>query len=150
MSRSADSPPFTGRTALIATMHGKAAALARPLERLGFRMETAIGLDTDRFGAFTGETARAGDMLQAACIGGQGIALLPTFMVGEALVAGELECLLHTTPMPDIAVHAVYPHNRHLSAKVRAFVDFLAARFGPRPYWDRTVEACAPGEKLSR
>lgn len=58
--------PFDGRTALIATMHGKAAALSPPLERLGFRMETAIGLDTDRFGTFTGETPRAGDMLEAA------------------------------------------------------------------------------------
>ncbi len=31
---------------------------------------------------------------------------------------------------------AVYPHSRHLSPKVRAFVDFLVERFGKRPYWD--------------
>ncbi|MEQ8404139.1 MAG: hypothetical protein RKE49_03500 [Oceanicaulis sp.] len=59
-------PPFTGLSALIATMHGKAAALAPPLERLGFSVATVQGLDTDRFGTFTGETARAGDMLEAA------------------------------------------------------------------------------------
>jgi DNA-binding transcriptional LysR family regulator len=35
-----------------------------------------------------------------------------------------------------MALNAVYPHSRHLSPKVRAFVDFLADRFGPRPYWD--------------
>ena len=37
----------------------------------------------------------------------------------------------------DGGVYAVYPHSRHLSPKVRAFVDFLAERFGPRPAWDR-------------
>jgi DNA-binding transcriptional LysR family regulator len=37
----------------------------------------------------------------------------------------------------DLVMSAVYPHSRHLSPKVRAFVDFLADRFGPRPYWDR-------------
>lgn len=37
----------------------------------------------------------------------------------------------------ETSVYAVYPHSRHLSAKVRAFVDFLRQRFGPEPYWDR-------------
>ena len=36
----------------------------------------------------------------------------------------------------DIHVNAIWPENRHLSAKVRTFVDFLIARFGPEPYWD--------------
>ncbi len=33
-------------------------------------------------------------------------------------------------------IHAVYPHRKHLFAKVRQFVDHLAAHYGPRPYWD--------------
>ena len=37
----------------------------------------------------------------------------------------------------ETSVYAVYPHSRHLSAKVRAFVDYLRDRFGPEPYWDR-------------
>jgi DNA-binding transcriptional LysR family regulator len=36
----------------------------------------------------------------------------------------------------DSAVYAVYPHNRHLSAKVRAFVDYLVERFGRGTGWD--------------
>jgi hypothetical protein len=36
----------------------------------------------------------------------------------------------------DLSISAIYPHVRHLSPTVRAFVDFLAARFGPHPYWD--------------
>ena len=39
--------------------------------------------------------------------------------------------------LPETAVSAVYPQNRHLSPKIRVFVDFLAGRFGPEPYWDR-------------
>lgn len=62
----ASNPPFTGQSALIATMHGKEAALRPPLEALGFTIEVADGLDTDRFGTFTGDTPRAGDMLEAA------------------------------------------------------------------------------------
>ncbi|MBT4464710.1 MAG: LysR family transcriptional regulator, partial [Rhodospirillaceae bacterium] len=40
----------------------------------------------------------------------------------------------------DLSIYAVYPHNRHLSAKTRAFVDFMANRFGPEPDWDTCVE----------
>ena len=50
----------------IASMHGKAAAIAPPLEALGLAVETVEGLDTDRFGTFTGEIERQGDMISAA------------------------------------------------------------------------------------
>ena len=35
--------------------------------------------------------------------------------------------------MPEPAVHAIYPPGRHLSAKVRAFVDYLVDYFKQRP-----------------
>ena len=50
----------------LGTMHGKAAAIAPPLARLGFAVVVPEGLDTDRFGAFTGEVPRAGTMVEAA------------------------------------------------------------------------------------
>ncbi|MEI8396329.1 MAG: LysR substrate-binding domain-containing protein [Rhodospirillaceae bacterium] len=56
--------------------------------------------------------------------------------VGADLQAGTLVGVLTDFVARDGAVYAVYPHSRHLSPKVRAFVDFLAERFGPRPYWD--------------
>jgi len=34
------------------------------------------------------------------------------------------------------SIYAIYLPNRHLSPKVRAFIDFLLARFGPTPCWD--------------
>ncbi len=81
-------------------------------------------------------TVNNGDSLKAAALGGLGIITLPTFIVGEELSRGSLVSLLEAYLPGQIALHALYPHARHLSPKVRAFVDFLAARFGPIPYWD--------------
>jgi DNA-binding transcriptional LysR family regulator len=77
-----------------------------------------------------------GDALRVAALAGLGLAYLPSFIVGADLQAGTLIGVLGEHIPQDGAVHAVYPHARHLSPKVRAFVDFLAARFGPLPYWD--------------
>jgi len=80
--------------------------------------------------------ANNGDALRAAALKGLGCAILPTFIVGGDLQSGALVAVLESFVPQDSAVHAVYPHSRHLSPKVRAFVDFLAERFGPSPYWD--------------
>lgn len=77
-----------------------------------------------------------GDMLQCAAVGGLGIALLPTFIVGPCLQTGELQVVLPDYRPEELAIHAVYPPNRHLAAKVRTFIDLLVAHFGNRPYWD--------------
>lgn len=50
----------------LGTMHGKAAAIAPPFLALGVSVEVPAGLDTDQFGTFSGEVARAGTMEQAA------------------------------------------------------------------------------------
>lgn len=80
--------------------------------------------------------ANNGDALKAAVINGLGLTMLPTFIVGEDMQAGRLVSVLTDFIPQDSALHAVYPHSRLLSPKVRAFVDFLAERFSPRPYWD--------------
>ena len=77
-----------------------------------------------------------GETLRDAAIGGQGIALLPTFIVGEALQDGQLRTLLTEFSPPEIVLSAVYPRHRHLSAKVTLFVDLLVERYGGLPYWD--------------
>lgn len=73
------------------------------------------------------------DMLLA----GTGLARIPTFVVGEALQSGELVRLLDDWSIEPSTLFAVYPHNRFLSPKVRAFVDFVADRFAPPAVWDR-------------
>ena len=81
-------------------------------------------------------SANNGDALRIAALKGLGRANLPTFIVGADLQAGTLVTVLDEFGVQDLAMSAVYPPGRHLSPKVRAFVDFLADRFGPRPYWD--------------
>ncbi|HUN52913.1 MAG TPA: substrate binding domain-containing protein, partial [Candidatus Sulfotelmatobacter sp.] len=80
--------------------------------------------------------ANNGDVLRAAALAGLGLVLSPTFIVGPDLQSGRLQCVLRDYCKTETAIYAVYPHRRHLSAKVRAFVDFLSERFGPEPYWD--------------
>lgn len=81
--------------------------------------------------------ANNGEMLRASLLAGLGIAPMPTFIVGDDLRAGRLEAVLCEYEDASAGVYAVYPHSRHLSTKVRLFVDFLAERFGPDPYWDK-------------
>lgn len=77
-----------------------------------------------------------GDALKQAALRDQGIALLPTFVVGDELQTGRLRTLLSDWQPPDIMLSALYPRHRHLSAKTRLLVEYLVNRFGERPYWD--------------
>jgi hypothetical protein len=58
-------------------------------------------------------------------------------MVLPHLIDGSLkEVLPDCNPKPK-PISIVYPHNRHLSAKVRVFIDFMLSKFASPPYWDR-------------
>ena len=76
------------------------------------------------------------EVLRDAAVCGRGIALLPTFIAGADLQEGSLRSILVEYHAPEIALYAIYPQTRHLSVKVRVFIDFLVERFGGRPYWD--------------
>jgi len=76
-----------------------------------------------------------GEMLRAAAVAGLGICILPSFIAAPGFEAGTLEPLLTDYPMEEGGLHAVMP-SRATTARVRALVDFLAARFGPEPSWD--------------
>lgn len=80
-------------------------------------------------------------VLRDWAVAGLGIALKSTWDVRRDLEDGSLRSLLpRYTFGGDVGIYAVYPHRRYLPAKTRAFIDFLAASFGPEPYWDRPVE----------
>jgi len=81
--------------------------------------------------------ANNGDTVRAMALSGQAIAWLPTFLVGDGLRAGRLIRLLPDHTPPTIDILAIYPSRRHLSAKVRVMVDFLADAFRGTPSWDR-------------
>ena len=62
---------------------------------------------------------------------GAGIACEPDFAAAPEIAAGRLVRVLADWALPTLPIHAAYPSRRHLSAKVRAFVDFLAERLPP-------------------
>jgi DNA-binding transcriptional LysR family regulator len=67
-------------------------------------------------------------MLLNAAIAGIGLARLPDVLAGEAVKAGLLVPTLQTFAAPDALLHAVFPSNRFVPPKVRAFVDLLKER----------------------
>lgn len=77
-----------------------------------------------------------GEMLRAAAEAGLGLCLLPSFIAAPSIEAGTVEVVLDDYPLEEGALHAVMPPGRATTARVRALVDFLVARFGPEPAWD--------------
>lgn len=78
-----------------------------------------------------------GEVLQQAALAGLGIAMLPTFIVGEDLKRGRLQPVLPLYHPREIGIYALYPVNRHLSTKVMVLTEFLQGRLadlvGPLP-----------------
>ena len=75
--------------------------------------------------------ANSGDALCAAAIAGLGIVCEPDFMVGDAIADGRLQRVLPEFEAMRADIWAVYPSQRHLSLKVRLFVDHIARQFDP-------------------
>lgn len=79
-------------------------------------------------------------VLEAACRG-LGLALVPTFIAGAALLEGRVEAVLCDYEPEPVGIYAIYAQNRHLSTRVRVFVDFLAERLADPPPWDAWRES---------
>jgi DNA-binding transcriptional LysR family regulator len=93
------------------------------------------------------------EVIWRAMLGGLGVSLLPTFTVGGDLQSGRLQAVLAEYTPAERNLYALYLPNRHLSAKVRVFIDFLLERFEPPPYWDRgwtATAATAPVKSSAR
>lgn len=82
-----------------------------------------------------------GALLCALARSGLGLALLPTFICGDDVRRGDLEIVLGDRVQADLALHAITPHRRLLSTRVRRLLDHLRERFGPRPAWDDGLDA---------
>ncbi len=76
-----------------------------------------------------------GDVLRAAALNHQGVVMLPTFVVGAALQSGALQRILPEYSMSPLDVFLLYPRHRHLTRKIRVFVEFLKMQFEGRPPW---------------
>ncbi|MBF0340584.1 MAG: LysR family transcriptional regulator [Magnetococcales bacterium] len=80
--------------------------------------------------------ANNGEALQAAARAGLGLVVLPNFLIVRDLQLGLLRSVLEDYALPSLGIHAVCPSSRHMSAKVRGFIDFLISRLAGRPEWD--------------
>jgi DNA-binding transcriptional LysR family regulator len=75
--------------------------------------------------------------LRDATLAGYGIARLATFLISDDLRTGRLLPVLDCLSTDGPSVRAVYPSSRHLSPKVRSFIDELLTAWRPVPPWDR-------------
>lgn len=83
----------------------------------------------------TRHRANSGRMLAAMAVAGMGVVLEPDFIVAPDICAGRLVRVLADYEPPRSPIAAVYPSRRHLSAKVRSLVDFLAGRYARQAEW---------------
>ena len=78
-----------------------------------------------------------GEAVRDAASAGLGIALMATWCAADELRSGKLIPVLADHRLVSTqTLWALYPSSRELAPKVRVFVDWLVARFGPKPYWD--------------
>jgi len=75
--------------------------------------------------------ANDGESLVAAAVMGHGIILVPEWLVGCELREGTLQEILtnYITTPKETPMYALYPRQRHLPPKVRAFIDFMVEQF---------------------
>jgi DNA-binding transcriptional LysR family regulator len=81
-------------------------------------------------------SATNGELLRDLAVAGAGIILQPAFIVRRDIALGNLVRLLPEWKAPELSLYAVYLSHRQLSARVRAFVDYLVATVGDEPEWE--------------
>ena len=80
-----------------------------------------------------------GDFMGKLVLSGLGFTILPTFLAYKQIEKGELIPLLTDYSWGQENAYAVYPLTRHLSYRVRAFIDYLLVKFQGTPYWDECL-----------
>lgn len=75
-------------------------------------------------------TTNSGEMNLALCIAGKGVTRIPRFHLTDELTQNKLVELFSDYPQIEIDIHLVYPSRKHMSSKVRSFIDFVVAELG--------------------
>ena len=75
-----------------------------------------------------------GQILRTAALDGLGILVQPTYILYNDIVAGRLVPVLDEWDLPRLTINLAYPSRKHLSAKVRTFIDFIAEHFAKMDY----------------
>lgn len=74
--------------------------------------------------------------LREAVLQGAGVMLTPSFVVGADIRAGRLTAVLTDYTAMEVSIYAVYPQRKHLSPKIRAFVEFMTEQIHDPPHWE--------------
>ncbi len=82
-------------------------------------------------------TVNSAAAVRMVLLKGSGISLVPGYAVGEDIKQGRLVTVLEDYEASGLGIHAVYTHHRYLATKVRAYIDFMATRFGRYPNWEQ-------------
>jgi DNA-binding transcriptional LysR family regulator len=77
--------------------------------------------------------------MRAAAVAGIGLVMTAPFLIRDLLASGALVPLLPGCRTQEVEINALYPHRRHLTAKVRAFIDMQVGRFAAQQRWLRPV-----------
>lgn len=85
-------------------------------------------------------TANNADFLKAMVLMDRGIAYLPSFLVAEDIVKGDLVSVLDDYSLPTLNAYAIYPNGKYLSKRVRSLIDFIIEHCGENPFWDRSID----------
>jgi DNA-binding transcriptional LysR family regulator len=90
------------------------------------------------------------ELLRVAASKGGGVFMAPCLFIRNDIVTGTLVPLMRDFRTVEFGLSAIYPHRRHLAAKVRGFIDLLAERFTAHQRWmDDPVPACPGAPNLS-
>ncbi|MBL6623208.1 MAG: LysR family transcriptional regulator [Alphaproteobacteria bacterium] len=102
------------------------------------------GSGPDRFRANGPLRMDSGEAVLRAILNGGGIAMLPTYVTGKHIHAGQLIPILDDLVREDEPVHAVWRKKNHRRNRIELLVSFLKSVYGTVPYWnqpDGTSEA---------
>jgi DNA-binding transcriptional LysR family regulator len=83
----------------------------------------------------------SGEIVHQALIAGCGIGFRSTWQIRDDILSKKLIPILpQYRESPGVAVYAVYPDKNFVPARLRVFVEFLLATYGPTPYWDEGLD----------
>ncbi|WP_434033816.1 LysR substrate-binding domain-containing protein [Cupriavidus sp. a3] len=108
-----------------------------------WRLQGSSGIEIVR--AHIALRVNNGDMMRDAAEAGVGIALLPTFIVGEAIRRGALAVIEIGLQAEQEAIYIAHPEGRRVSARLRAFAECVRAAIGSPPYWDEWAASSEQG-----
>ncbi len=77
------------------------------------------------------------DALRVAAINASGLAQLPSYMIGLDIQSGRLKPVLEKYEPKPLPINLIYAHRKHMSLKIRSFVDYMQSYFETPPYWDK-------------